>query len=37
MRTGPFARRSDPAGIVIELLPLPVRDHLPDRYIGGFA
>jgi triacylglycerol lipase len=37
MRTGPFARRTDVVGIVIELLPLPVRDHLPDRYIGGFA
>jgi hypothetical protein len=25
-----------PGGIVIELLPPPLRDHMPDRYIGAF-
>jgi hypothetical protein len=27
--------RTDPAGILIELLPPRLRDHMPDRYIGG--
>lgn len=25
--------RSDPGGLIIELLPPPLRDHMPDRYI----
>jgi hypothetical protein len=25
--------RTDPGGLVIELLPPPLRDHMPDRYI----
>lgn len=33
---GPSGLRTDPGGIVIELLPPPLRDHMPDRYIGGF-
>jgi len=28
--------RTDPGGIQIELLPLRLRDHMPDRYIGAF-
>jgi len=32
---GPFGMRTDPGGIAIELLPPPVRDHMPDRYIGA--
>jgi triacylglycerol lipase len=28
--------RTDPGGIAIELLPPRIRDHMPDRYIGGF-
>ncbi|MGB8400434.1 lipase family protein [Bradyrhizobium sp.] len=27
--------RTDPAGILIELLPPRLRDHMPDRYIGA--
>ena len=26
---------TDPEGILIELLPPPLRDHMPDRYIGA--
>jgi hypothetical protein len=33
---GPAGMRTDPGGIAIELLPLRLRDHMPDRYIGGF-
>jgi triacylglycerol lipase len=33
---GPAGLRTDPGGIAIELLPPPLRDHMPDRYIGGF-
>jgi hypothetical protein len=33
---GPGGMRSDPGGIAIELLPPRLRDHMPDRYIGGF-
>lgn len=33
---GPPGLRTDAGGIAIELLPLPLRDHMPDRYIGGF-
>jgi hypothetical protein len=25
-------KRTDPGGILIELLPLRIRDHMPDRY-----
>jgi triacylglycerol lipase len=32
---GPFGMRTDPGGIAIELLPPPVRDHMPDRYIAA--
>jgi hypothetical protein len=28
--------RTDPGGIAIEMLPPRLRDHMPDRYIGGF-
>ena len=27
--------RTDPAGILIEMLPLRIRDHMPDRYIAA--
>jgi triacylglycerol lipase len=27
--------RTDPGGIIIELLPLRLRDHMPDRYISA--
>jgi triacylglycerol lipase len=30
---GPAGMRTDPGGLVIELLPPPLRDHMPDRYI----
>jgi hypothetical protein len=33
--TGPADMRTDPGGIVIELLPPRLRDHMPDRYIGA--
>ena len=33
---GPTGMRTDPGGIVIELLPPRLRDHMPDRYIGAF-
>lgn len=33
---GPGGMRIDPGGIAIELLPPRLRDHMPDRYIGGF-
>jgi triacylglycerol lipase len=33
---GPRSMRADPGGIAIELLPPRLRDHMPDRYIGGF-
>jgi hypothetical protein len=33
---GPAGMRSDPGGILIELLPPRLRDHMPDRYIGAF-
>jgi hypothetical protein len=32
---GPAGMRTDPGGLVIELLPPPLRDHMPDRYIGA--
>jgi hypothetical protein len=32
----PGGLRTDPGGIAIELLPPRLRDHMPDRYIGGF-
>ncbi len=32
----PDGMRTDPGGILIELLPPRLRDHMPDRYIGGF-
>jgi hypothetical protein len=28
---------ADPAGIMIELLPRRLRDHMPDRYIGSLT
>ena len=28
----PPGTRTDPGGILIELLPLRIRDHMPDRY-----
>lgn len=31
----PAGMRTDAAGIMIETLPPPVRDHLPDRYIAA--
>jgi triacylglycerol lipase len=31
----PAEMRTDPAGIAIELLPPPLRDHMPDRYIAA--
>jgi hypothetical protein len=31
----PAGMRTDPAGILIELLPPRLRDHMPDRYIGA--
>jgi hypothetical protein len=33
---GPAGMRTDPGGISIELLPPRLRDHMPERYIGGF-
>ncbi len=33
---GPAGMRTDPGGILIELLPPRLRDHMPDRYIGAF-
>jgi hypothetical protein len=30
---GPSGMRTDVGGLVIELLPPPLRDHMPDRYI----
>lgn len=33
---GSEGMRRDPVGIAIELLPPRLRDHIPDRYIGGF-
>jgi triacylglycerol lipase len=33
----PPGTRTDPAGIVIELLPPVLRDHMPDRYIGALS
>jgi hypothetical protein len=33
---GPADMRHDAGGIAIELLPPRLRDHMPDRYIGGF-
>ncbi|MBI3435693.1 MAG: lipase family protein [Proteobacteria bacterium] len=30
---GPSGMRTDAGGLVIELLPPPLRDHMPDRYI----
>jgi hypothetical protein len=33
---GPPGARTDPGGILIELLPPRLRDHMPDRYIGAF-
>lgn len=33
---GPPGARTDPGGILIELLPPRLRDHIPDRYIGAF-
>ncbi len=38
MTTGraPSDLRTDPGGIAIEMLPPRLRDHMPDRYIGGF-
>ena len=32
---GPASMRTDPGGIAIELLPPPLRDHIPDRYIAA--
>ncbi|UWU83193.1 lipase family protein [Bradyrhizobium yuanmingense] len=29
--------RSDPGGLMIELLPPPLRDHMPDRYIRAIS
>jgi triacylglycerol lipase len=34
---GPSDMRTDPGGILIELLPPRLRDHMPDRYIGGVS
>jgi hypothetical protein len=34
---GPAGMRTDPVGISHELLPARIRDHLPERYTGGFA
>jgi hypothetical protein len=33
---GAAGMRTDLGGILIELLPPRLRDHMPDRYIGGF-
>jgi hypothetical protein len=33
---GPAGMRTDAGGILIELLPPRLRDHMPDRYIGAF-
>jgi len=32
---GPSSMRTDPGGILIELLPPRLRDHMPDRYISA--
>jgi Lipase (class 3) len=32
---GPSNVRTDPGGILIEMLPPRLRDHMPDRYIGA--
>ena len=32
---GPSSMRTDPGGIIIELLPPRLRDHMPDRYISA--
>lgn len=32
---GSRAMRTDPGGVLIELLPPPLRDHMPDRYIAA--
>jgi triacylglycerol lipase len=32
---GPSNMRTDPGGILIELLPSRLRDHMPDRYIAA--
>jgi hypothetical protein len=32
---GPSNMRTDPGGILIEILPPRLRDHMPDRYIGA--
>ena len=32
---GPSSLRTDPGGILIEMLPPRLRDHMPDRYIGA--
>jgi triacylglycerol lipase len=32
---GPANMRTDPGGILIEMLPLRLRDHMPDRYIAA--
>jgi pimeloyl-ACP methyl ester carboxylesterase len=32
---GPSSMRTDPGGILIEMLPPRLRDHMPDRYIGA--
>ena len=32
---GPSNMRTDPGGILIEMLPPRLRDHMPDRYIGA--
>jgi triacylglycerol lipase len=34
--SGPTAMRDHIEPILIELLPPPIRDHMPDRYIGAF-
>jgi len=35
--SAPSGMRTDLGGIAIELLPLRVRDHMPDRYIGALS
>jgi hypothetical protein len=34
---GPSGMRTDPGGILIELLPPRLRDHIPDRYIAAVS
>jgi triacylglycerol lipase len=34
---GPSDMRTDPGGILIELLPPRLRDHIPDRYIAAVS